>query len=128
VATPAKPLARILHAEDQPIVADAIELVLGDAGYAVERAADGVEALDKIKAAPTAFDLLLTDDHMPNMNGVDLVRALRAMNFPGKIIVLSGVIDSPKHRAYAELGVRTIIEKPFQVMELIRTVQRELAG
>ena len=128
MAAAAKPRARILHAEDQPIVAEAVEMVLENEGFAVERAADGREALDKITAQPGAFDLLLTDDDMPRLSGLDLVRELRALKFAGRIIVLSGVVNSEKERGYRQLGIRTILEKPFQVRDLIRAIKEELAA
>lgn len=127
-ATAPKPRVRILHAEDQPVVGDAIEMILNDAGYEVERAADGREALDKVTATPAAFGLVITDDNMPGLNGLELVRALRAMNFSGNVIVLSGVINEEKERHYRECGVRTIIEKPFQIPDLVAAVARELAS
>jgi CheY-like chemotaxis protein len=123
-----KPRARILHAEDQPIVAEAIELVLGDAGFVVARAADGREALDKITAQPDAFDLVLTDDDMPRLSGLELVRELRRLKFAGRIIVLSGVVNSEKERSYRQLGIRTILEKPFQVRDLVRAIEEELSA
>lgn len=107
-------------------MAQSVELALSDAGFVVDHAGDGRQALDKITAAPARYQLLLTDDNMPKLTGIDLVRQLHAMKFAGRIIVVSGMINSEKERIYRELGIRTIIEKPFKIPELIRSIEREL--
>ncbi|NNJ25007.1 ATP-binding response regulator [Alienimonas chondri] len=68
-------MSRILVVEDSPTQAVQVEMMLADADYETESAADGVEALKAIERRPP--DLVLTDLHMPNMNGLELVEAVR---------------------------------------------------
>jgi two-component system, chemotaxis family, chemotaxis protein CheY len=67
----------ILVVDDTKSMRKMVVAVLQGAGYIVEEAADGVEALEKAKVR--VFDLVVTDHNMPRMNGVELVRALRAL-------------------------------------------------
>ena len=72
----------------------------------------------KIGAAAQPFDIIITDHHMPRMNGLDLVRRLRMRKFAGKIIVLSASLTKENIRAYEELEVDMMLAKPFDVGEL----------
>lgn len=91
---------------------DLIVLVLGREGYAVETVSDGQDALDRVTASPGRYDLVITDHHMPVINGLELVRRLKAQNFPGKILVFSSELSWAVHKEYRELGVDRIIHKP----------------
>ena len=70
---------RLLLVDDEPSIRVVLGAVLEDAGYAVEVAEDGMAALRKVE--PTPPDLVITDLRMPNMNGFELLSALRA-RFP----------------------------------------------
>ncbi|MBI3880514.1 MAG: response regulator [Verrucomicrobia bacterium] len=125
-AAQAKSRPRILHAEDQQLVAEAISLVLSRSGYDVESVRNGAEALEKFRAQPGRYDLLLTDGNMPVLGGVQLVETLRAENFAGKIVVLSGLVNADNERAYEQLGVDGIVRKPFQIQELLKVIEQAL--
>ena len=79
-------MARILVVEDDPVEARHLEFLLHAAGHAVEAVANGRAALDAVRAA--AYDLVLTDMHMPRMTGLELVHALRA-EFPPLPVVMT---------------------------------------
>lgn len=104
---------RILYAEDVRQLRDLLQISLTDEGHTVECAADGLLALEKVTAAPTAYDLVITDHHMPNMNGLDLVTHLRALPFPGKIVVFSSELSSTVSAAYHRLNVDYVLPKPI---------------
>lgn len=91
-------------------------------GHAFDCALDGKLALERIKADPLAFDLVLTDHHMPNMNGLQLVEELRAMNYPGKIVVFSSDLRQSIHDAYVVFKVDRILPKPIFPSELRRVL------
>ena len=82
-------------------------------GHLVETVEDGAAALEWIERAPTAFDLLITDHHMPRLNGLELVRALRRVVFAGKIIVFSSELNEMVHERYRRLHVDLILPKPI---------------
>jgi CheY-like chemotaxis protein len=119
---------RVLVVEDDPNVAMIIKLTLARAGFSVQTAADGCEALDTV--AETDFDLVLTDCCMPNMDGITMIEKLREDGKHSElpIIVVSGMpgsIDSPT--VCDRLNVRAILPKPFSSLDLTRTVQDCLA-
>lgn len=105
---------RVLYAEDVPDLREVMSLILQHAGYAIETAADGAAALRRLRQAGPAFDLVMTDHHMPGMNGLELVRCLRGGDFAGPIVVFSSELDPGVHAAYHRLGVQLILPKPIR--------------
>jgi CheY-like chemotaxis protein len=109
---------RILVVEDEKALAHMIAMVLGGPAAKVVRAANGFEALIKIGVATRPFDVVITDHRMPRVGGLELVRRLRAQNFGGKILVLSGQLLDEDIAAYEELNVDMMMSKPFDFDEL----------
>ena len=124
--SPPLPLS-ILLAEDERSVAFSISFALKTDGHRIEIATDGELALLKLTAEPGAFDLLITDNNMPKMTGVELVKRLRETSFSGKILVLSAHLSVENRAAYSALRVDGMIPKPFELYQL-RTVVRAMAG
>jgi CheY-like chemotaxis protein len=114
---------RVLLADDESAVVAAVKIALRGLGCSIESACDGQAALDRITANPDRFDLLITDDYMPNLRGLDLVRRLREINFRGKIFVLSAYLSPEMKSAYGKLNVDRMIEKPFDIFELRAAVE-----
>src|SRR5689334_11020020 len=98
-----RPALQILAVEDEKAVAQLLAVVLGGPTSRVTRAADGWEALIKVAAAPQPFDVIITDHCMPRMNGLELVRRLRARKFAGKILVLSAHLSDENIQEYEQL-------------------------
>jgi DNA-binding response OmpR family regulator len=120
------PSLNILLAEDERSVAFSISFALKCNGHKVEIVNEGEEALARLIVEPRAFDLLITDNNMPRMTGVELVRRLRDASFHGKILVLSAHLSAENRAAYDALGVDGMIPKPFDVRQL-RAVIRQIA-
>lgn len=114
---------RILAVEDETAVAQFLALVLCGPRCKVTTACDGQDALAKIDAAGCPFDIVITDHRMPRMTGLELVRELRARNFPGKIAVLSAHLAEANIHAYEEQNVDLMLAKPFDVDELQHAVE-----
>jgi CheY-like chemotaxis protein len=94
-------------------------MALSRDGHTVDCVADGALALEKLKLAPKSIDLLITDHHMPRMNGLELVAALREVpEFDAKIIVFSSELSPIVSNTYQELGVARILPKPIFPSEL----------
>jgi len=96
-----------------PQLQQLLRIALGRDGHTVETVANGQEALALITARPDAFDLLITDHHMPVMNGLELVGRVRALPFPGRIIVFSSELSHEVNEAYHRLQVDYILPKPI---------------
>jgi two-component system chemotaxis response regulator CheY len=124
---PSNPLT-ILLAEDERSVAFSISFALSGDGHKIEIVTDGEQALAKLIAEPGAFDLLITDNNMPQMTGIELVKRLGDSLFPGKIMVLSAHLSSENRAAYEALGVDAMMSKPFDVHHLRAVVSRIALG
>lgn len=106
-------MIRVLVTDDSRVMRQIVIRTLRQAGYEwdVREAADGAEALEAIRADEP--DVVLSDWNMPNMNGIDLLRRLRAEGFgtPFGFVTSEG---SPEMRAQAEsAGALFLIAKPF---------------
>jgi len=102
---------RILHADDLDDLRHVMRLSLSREGHGIECVEDGQRAFERVLADP-GFDLVITDHHMPGMNGIELVSRLRALPFRGKIMVFSSELSPAIADDYRNLGVDKILYKP----------------
>jgi len=117
----------VLIVEDEHALATAMAETFEDAGYLVERAGDGEEALACIEAHH--FDLVISDLKMPRMDGIQLFAALRERrpDMADRIVFVTGdVIGTDAERFLAESGCRWLA-KPFRLNALLRLAQ-EVVG
>jgi two-component system chemotaxis response regulator CheY len=116
---------RILYADDMPELRELLTEVLMREGHYIETVGDGDEALARLQQARSGFDLLITDHHMPGVNGLDLVRQTRELQYPGKIVVISSELSETVLEQYREFAVDAILAKPIFPLTL-RTVLEQL--
>lgn len=101
-----------------------VTIVLGREGYEIEAVADGSVALEKLaRLGQDAYDLVITDHHMPEMNGIELVHRLRRQVFPGKILVFSSDISFEVRDKYRQMAVDQILAKPIFPAQLRQTLR-----
>ena len=114
---------QVLVAEDEPLLREIIREVLGDAGYTVVEAANGVEALQRWQEYRGAFDILLTDMVMPEgLSGSDLVERLRREKPGLKVVVMSGYSAEIEGKDLANVSV-VYLQKPYRPETLLRAVR-----
>ena len=117
---------RILVVDDDGIIRQLVNRVLTGAGYAVDTAGDGIEALEKLKRK--AFDLLLTDVWMPRMNGLELLAHLRNEPVRPKVVVMTAddtpetLLQAVREQAYQ------YVTKPVEVEALVKLIYEVLAA
>jgi CheY-like chemotaxis protein len=116
--------ANILLAEDDPIVRNLSQRILERAGHRVEQVPDGLSAWRSLNTSD--FDLLITDNDMPNLTGVQLVAKLRLNKVRLPIILASGSADFFRDEEYRWLDFSACVQKPFTADELLQTVERIL--
>jgi two-component system, chemotaxis family, chemotaxis protein CheY len=104
---------RVLYADDMRELRQLMEIVLGRDGHRVDSVPDGHLALDLIRKSPSAYDVVITDHHMPTISGLELVARLRDMKFPGKIIVFSSELSTEVDDSYRRYKVDHILPKPI---------------
>jgi CheY-like chemotaxis protein len=115
---PPRKALRVMHVDDMRQLCEIVQQSLGRDGHQVESFADGSAALARIKEDPAAFDLFISDHHMPKMNGLEVVRELRRINFRGKIFIYSSEIDEDVNAIYLTLKVDMVLPKPIVLPEL----------
>jgi DNA-binding response OmpR family regulator len=118
-------MPRVLVVEDSPTQAQLIKLTLEEAGFQVDLAVHGLEALDAMRRAVP--DLVATDLEMPEMNGMQLVEAVRG-EYASVPVVLMTAHGSEEIAAIAlRKGAASYIPKTFLEDDLVSTVERILA-
>jgi CheY-like chemotaxis protein len=116
----------VLVVDDDAVVRQVLADGLTDAGYAVQLATNGQEALDVLRTGSP--DLIVLDLLMPVMDGWRFIESYRALvhNRPLPIVTLSANPGPP--RSYQQLGVRAHVRKPFQLDGLVDTLQAVAQG
>lgn len=116
----------ILAVDDSASMRQMVRYTLEGAGYTVVQAADGLDALDYARRADAA--LVLTDVNMPRMDGITLVRELRALDnyrFTPMLVLTTESGQETRQRG-KQAGATGWIVKPFNPEQLIKTIQRVL--
>jgi len=114
----------ILVVDDTRSMRKMVAAVLETAGYKVEEAGDGVEALEL--ARRHVYDLVVTDQNMPRMDGISLIRELRCLAAydPVALLVLSTEVNSELKQKGREAGATGWMAKPFdpqRMLDIVRT-------
>ena len=114
----------VLVVDDEPVVRDAIRLVLGSEGFAVETVPDAEAAL----AHPAFADcrLVICDLMLPGLPGLDLIQAIRARRAGVAILAITGYATGEVATRAASAGATLFLAKPFDHDELSDQVRRVL--
>jgi signal transduction histidine kinase/BarA-like signal transduction histidine kinase len=118
---------RVLVVEDEPALASAVSDSLTDAGFVVDRAGDGEEALARVAERP--YDLVICDLKMPRVDGMGFYRAIAATTpaLAARLIFVTGdVVGTEAERFLEESGCRWLA-KPFRLGDLLRAARDVLA-
>ncbi|MDJ0364228.1 response regulator transcription factor [Hymenobacter sp. H14-R3] len=107
---------KLLLVEDEPALRSTLVEALRQGGYVVEVAADFTQAYEKIKLY--RYDCVLLDLTLPDGNGLDLLRALKADNSPAGVLVISARNGLDDRVAGLDLGADDYLVKPFHISEL----------
>lgn len=91
----------------------------------ITTASNGLEALEKLKAAPENFDVVLTDMWMPEMDGTGLIKAIRSEKCWEKLPVYAVTADTEVRKTYSELGFTSILLKPLTIERLSELLDHE---
>ena len=116
------PSARILLVDDNHHGLTARKMILVDHGYVVETALSGEEAWEKFQKSP--FDIVVTDLRMSGIDGVELIRRIRALDSPARTILLSGFIACLGLTEQATGADELISKSNKEVPELLRAIRK----
>src|SRR4051812_39508509 len=116
---------RVLVVDDDADVRELISLVLSQAGYEVDEAADGFAALSKVSHVRP--DVVVTDLRMPGMSGVDLLQRIRRIHGDVPVIIATGLETWDLCTAAESYGAVSCMVKPIDLEELVWTIEMTLA-
>jgi two-component system chemotaxis response regulator CheY len=117
---------KILFVDDSGSIRTLVKMILEEAGYAVTIGKDGLDALQYLDG--TRFDLVITDLHMPRMNGLELIREIRKQKeykFTPILFLTTETSSGLKHEA-KESGATGWITKPFDKEKLLQIIKKVL--
>jgi CheY-like chemotaxis protein len=122
---PARP-ARVLLVDDEPALVRLGVQMLTALGYAAVGCQDPREALERVRRDPAAFDLVLSDQTMPELPGIELAGELARVRSDLPVVLCTGYDSVLTGEAAAPAGVREVLQKPLGLADLSRTLRRVL--
>ena len=114
-------IMKILVVEDEPIVAQTLNLLLSRFNYSVDVAADGEAGLEMAQAFK--YDLVVMDVCLPKLDGISLCQQLRHKGFQSPILLLTGRGGGAQKAIALNAGADDYVVKPFDAEELIARIQ-----
>jgi len=115
--TPKSRPVRVLVADDDADIRRAVLEILSDAGYAADAAEDGALAWNTLKR--NAYDMLITDNQMPKVSGVELLGKLRAARMKLPVIMITSLVPEHVFAKQPWLMPDATVLKPFGTAELL---------
>lgn len=121
-------MSRVLIADDEDSMRALVARAIAMDGHETVTAQDGAEALDILIREDGAFDLLLTDIHMPIMDGIALALSA-ARDFPElTILLMTGFADQRERASNLDAIVHDVVTKPFSVADIRTAVADALSA
>jgi DNA-binding response OmpR family regulator len=118
------PPLRILAVDNEPSVTLSLRYVFSEPRYEVLCVEDGDLALALLDATSDPYDVIIVDQKMPHLTGIELVEAIRKRGISSKIIVVSAHLSEEVREVYKRLDVHVMFPKPFNVDQLRAAVDR----
>ncbi len=120
-------MADILVADDEEIVRQLLRKILEREGHTVTEASDGYQVIDILNIRQ--IDLLVLDLRMPGRGGIETLMELRPSHSDLKVILITGVVDTKRDffiNLFNRLGIKYVLEKPFDVKHFLKIVEESL--
>ena len=117
---------QILLVDDDKVVVDAVRMLLESLGYKVVASKNGLEALEVFRPQPDEFDLVITDQTMPHMQGKELAQELIRIRPDIPIILCTGYSDQITEDVAKAIGIREYVMKPFVMDDMARIIRKVL--
>ncbi|MBN2041921.1 MAG: response regulator [Spirochaetes bacterium] len=118
----------ILVIDDEQEIINYIQRMLTSAGYSVTGFSDAVMALDSIKSNHNKYDVIITDQTMPVITGLEIAKQLAKEGIDIPLILVSGFFESSIEKEAREIGISELIAKPVNTRQLTGAIHRVLAG
>ena len=115
----------VLVVDDEDALRTVLSSELTNEGYEVRSASDGDEAIDELQKA--AFDLVLLDIKMPRLNGFEVLKFIKEHHPASKVVMLTGFADLKNAIESKKLGADDFVSKPYDLVDLLTTIERVLS-
>ncbi|MCX5864782.1 MAG: response regulator [Deltaproteobacteria bacterium] len=115
---------RLLVVDDEPIVGKRLKQVFGKIGFEIETYTDSAAALAAIAEKP--FDIVVTDLKMEGIDGIEVLKRVRAMNPKTRVIIITGYASPDTAELAQQEGVFAFLAKPFRLDELKQVIYRAM--
>ncbi len=119
---------RILFVDDEAALADAGKSMLEQLGYRVLALTGSTAALDAFRDDPDGFGLVITDQTMPQMTGIELAKEIIRIRPGMRIILCTGFSETVSEQIVRNVGIKKLVMKPVMFRELANTVRQVLDG
>ena len=118
--------ARILFVDDEAMIVRLASSILQRVGHTVTVFEDSNQAYEEFSKTPDSFDLVITDQTMPNLTGIDLTRKIHEIRPDIPVILATGFSENVDEEIAKENGVYEFIMKPFSMSGLSDAINRIL--
>jgi len=118
------PPPHILVVEDDNLLRQLNTEVLSRSGYDVDGVADGAQAWHALNAE--GYDLMITDNNMPKVSGIELLKKLRAARMALPVIMATGTLPKEEFARYPWLKPEATLLKPYNPQQMLATVEKVL--
>ncbi|MFZ4395123.1 MAG: hybrid sensor histidine kinase/response regulator, partial [Kiritimatiellia bacterium] len=125
--TPRGLAERIMFVDDEQSIAELATQMFKSLGYRVQAFTDGRQALDSFMDNPAAFDLLITDQTMPVLTGMELSVRMLAIRPELPVILCTGLHSAELCERAAQSGIRRVLQKPYDVHVIAQTIRALLS-
>ena len=113
--------------DDEEAIVSLGQRSLQKLGYQVTGETQSVSALEKFKEDPEQFDVVVTDQTMPNLTGLSLAQELWKIRPDLPVIISTGFSEQITSDSVADLGFQTLLNKPYAGSELAKAIKQSLA-
>ncbi len=118
---------RILAVDNEFSVTFSLRHIFNGPRYELTTVENGDAALSRIDSSSERYDVIIVDQKMPHMTGVELVGEMRKRGVTSKIMVLSADLEPEVRETYQRLDVHLVFPKPFDIVELRSAIDHLVA-
>jgi len=119
---------RILFVDDESLFTEMGMYILTGLGYHVTCMPDGLQALECFTRSPDHFDIVISDQTMPKMTGLELVQQLKRIRPQIPVIICTGFSENIQTGDPTSRGIAKILHKPYSLIDLATTIREVLNG
>ena len=118
---------RILAVDNEPSVTFSLRHIFNGPRYDLTAVENGAAALSRIDSGSEQYDIIIVDQKMPHMTGLELVSEMRKRGVTSKVMVLSADLSPEVREAYERVDVHLVFPKPFDVSDLRSAIDHLVA-